>query len=70
MVLILGDASQGSSQDPGRGRHPALALKLRNVEAARAKEEHHVVQLLNQALETLRREEPRSHPEPKKTRYL
>lgn len=31
---------------------------------------YHVVQLLNQALETLRREEQRSHPELKKTRYL
>ncbi len=31
---------------------------------------YHVVQLLNQAMETLRREEQRSHPELKKTRYL
>jgi transposase len=31
---------------------------------------YHVVQLQNQALETLRREEQRSHPELKKTRYL
>jgi transposase len=33
-------------------------------------DKYHVVQLLNQALETLRREEQRSYPELKKTRYL